>query len=87
MEAPDEKIKDAILEFDRDNDISDQEYELAKKCCIYGHAFEYFYQDEEAKTKTVVCNPKELFVVYDDTVKSRALFAVRYGKKDDNVTR
>ena len=84
---PDEKIKDAILEFDRDNDISDQEYELAKKCCIYGHAFEYFYQDEEAKTKTVVCNPKELFVVYDDTVKSRALFAVRYGKKDDNVTR
>lgn len=84
---PDEKTKDAILEFDRDNDISDQEYELAKKCCIYGHAFEYFYQDEEAKTKTVVCNPKELFVVYDDTVKSRALFAVRYGKKDDNVTR
>lgn len=28
-----------------------------------------------------------LVVVYDDTVKSRALFAVRYGKKDDNVTR
>ena len=80
-------IKDAILEFDRSNDISDQEYELAKKCCIYGHAFEYFYQDEEAKTKTVICNPKELFVVYDDTVKNRALFAVRYGKRDDNVTR
>ena len=84
---PDANIKDAILEFDRDNDISDQEYELAKKCCIYGHAFEYFYQDEEAKTKTVICNPKELFVVYDDTVKNRALFAVRYGKRDDNVTR
>ena len=84
---PDTKIKDVIIEFDRDNDISDQEYELAKKCCIYGHAFEYFYQDEEAKTKTVICNPKELFVVYDDTVKNRALFAIRYGYKDDKVTR
>ena len=84
---PDTKIKDAIIEFDRDNDISDQEYELAKKCCIYGHAFEYFYQDEEAKTKTVICNPKELFVVYDDTVKNRALFAIRYGYRDDKVTR
>lgn len=45
------KNKDAILEFDRDNDISDQEYELAKKCCIYGHAFEYFTRTKKQRQR------------------------------------
>lgn len=76
---PDEAIAQAINDFERENEITDHEYELARKCCIYGHAFEYLYQDEEAKTKMTICTPMELFVVYDDTVKNRALFAVRYG--------
>lgn len=76
---PDETIAQAINDFERENEITDHEYELARKCCIYGHAFEYLYQDEEAKTKMTICTPMELFVVYDDTVKNRALFAVRYG--------
>lgn len=76
---PDDTIAQAINDFERENEIADHEYELARKCCIYGHAFEYLYQDEEAKTKMTICTPMELFVVYDDTVKNRALFAVRYG--------
>ena len=76
---PDDTITQAINDFERENEITDHEYELARKCCIYGHAFEYLYQDEEAKTKMTICTPMELFVVYDDTVKNRALFAVRYG--------
>lgn len=79
---PDEKIYEAIREFEDDNEITDHEYELFKKACIYGHAWEYFYQDEEAKTKMTVCTPKELFVVYDDTLKNRALFGIRYGYHD-----
>lgn len=76
---PDDTIAQAINDFERENEITDHEYELARKCCIYGHAFEYLYQDEEAKTKMTICTPMELFAVYDDTVKNRALFAVRYG--------
>ena len=76
---PDDTIAQAINDFERENEITDHEYELARKCCIYGHAFEYLYQDEEANTKMTICTPMELFVVYDDTVKNRALFAVRYG--------
>ena len=76
---PDETIAQAINAFERENEITDHEYELARKCCIYGHAFEYLYQDEATKTKMTICTPMELFVVYDDTVKNRALFAVRYG--------
>ena len=75
----DDSINEAVTEFEDDNEITDHEFELFKKCCIYGHAFEYFYQDENTKTKMTVCTPMELFVVYDDTVKNRALFAVRYG--------
>ena len=76
---PDGAIAQAINNFERENEITDHEYELARKCCIYGHAFEYLYQDEATKTKMTICTPMELFVVYDDTVKNRALFAVRYG--------
>lgn len=76
---PDDKIADAITGFEDNNEITDHEYELFKKACIYGHAWEYFYQDEQTQTKMTVCTPKELFVVYDDTVKNRALFAIRYG--------
>ena len=77
---PDEAVAEAIRSFEENNEITDHEYELFRKACIYGHAWEYFYQDEEAHTKMTVCTPKELFVVYDDTLKGRALFAVRYGR-------
>lgn len=79
---PDETVNDAIRKFEDNNEITDHDYELFKKACIYGHAWEYFYQDEERQTKMTVCTPKELFVVYDDTMKNRALFAVRYGYHD-----
>lgn len=77
---PDKNINEAIQNFGDNNEISDHEYELFRKACIYGHAWEYFYQDEETQTKMTVCIPKELFVVYDDTVKGRALFAIRYDR-------
>ena len=49
-------------------------------CCIYGHAWEFFYQDEEPNTKVVAYNPKELFCIFDDTVQRRALMMVLYGR-------
>lgn len=76
---PDEKVNDAIQLFGRQNEITDHEAEMVKKCCIYGHAFEFMYQNEEHETKVSSISPKELFVVYDDKLSQRALFAVRYG--------
>ena len=84
---PDETVDAAIKEFERDNEITDHEYELAKKCCVYGHAWEYLYQDENARTKMVACTPKEVFTVYDDTIQNCALFAVRYGYHENGATR
>lgn len=79
---PDESINDSIQQFGRNNEITDHDSEMEKYCCIYGHAWEYTYQDEEAKTKIKAFTPKELFVVYDNTIKDRALFAVRYGYRE-----
>ena len=76
---PDEKVNDAIQLFGRQNEITDHEAEMVKKCCIYGHAFEFMYQNEQHETKVSSISPKELFVVYDDKLSQRALFAVRYG--------
>lgn len=76
---PDEKVNDAIQLFGRQNEITNHEAEMVKKCCIYGHAFEFMYQNEQHETKVSSISPKELFVVYDDKLSQRALFAVRYG--------
>ena len=80
---PDENINESFLQFQRQNEIDDHESELIKTACKYGHAFEYIYQDENARTKMTVLNPMECFVVYDNTLKNHALFAVRYGYKED----
>lgn len=79
---PDEKINEKMQEFAKDNELSDHESEMVKDCCIYGHAWEYIYQDEEARTKLTACTPKEVFCVYDDSVAGRALFAIKYGYKE-----
>lgn len=76
---PEENIDEALQEFGRNNEITDHDAEMIKRCCIYGHAWEYIYQDEYTKTKVSELTPKDLFVVYDDTMQQRALFAVRYG--------
>lgn len=76
---PDETVNDAIQTFARDNEMSDHDAELIKICSIYGHGFEYIYQDEQARTKLSELTPKKIFVVYDDSLRPRAQFAVRYG--------
>ena len=80
VKHPDENIDQKIQEFGRDNEVADHNLEMAKLCCQYGHAWEYIYQTEESKTKLTACSPEYLFTVYDDTLKERALFAVRYGR-------
>lgn len=84
---PDETINEAIKTFDDNNSMEDHDYEMVKNVCKYGHAFEYFFQDEEAQTRVTENTPKELFIVYENNLRKAAMFAVRYGYKDDGFTR
>ena len=78
-----ERTNAIIQDFGKGNEIDDHNSEMAKLACIYGHAWEYLYQDEESETKITACTPIELFCVYDDTIKGRAVFAIRYWYKLD----
>ena len=77
---------DAISRFDNNNDMEDEESELFKMACIYGHSFEYLYQDEYAETKVIYVSPKDMFIVYDDSIEQKPLFAVHYGQVDMKTT-
>lgn len=76
-------VSDAINDFDNEQDMQDEEAELVKLACVYGHAFELMYQDEETKTNVKHNSPEDMFIVYDDTVSQKPLFAVRYGLDRD----
>ncbi len=71
-------ITKLITDFDDTNDTEDEEAELAKMACIFGRAYEYVYQDEDSQTRTIYASPLEMFIVYDDTIQQKPLFAVHY---------
>ena len=76
---------DAITRFDSANDMEDEESELFKLACIYGHSFEYIYQTEQTETKSIYVSPKEMFIVYDNSIEQLPLFAVYYGRENDKT--
>ena len=80
-----EEYLEAITQFDNANDMEDEESELFKLACIYGHSFEYIYQTEQAETKAIYVSPKEMFIVYDNSIEQRPLFAVYYGRENDKT--
>lgn len=84
---PEDAVNEAIAEFDNNNNIVDHDFELIKNVCKYGHAFEYFYQDEETKTRVARNTPIEAFVVYENTLRRSAMFAVRYGYTENGATK
>lgn len=80
-----EDINTFIKDFRNRNDMDDNESELSKICALYGHGFEYIYQNEESETCCIYNNPLDMFIVYDDTIQQNPLFAVRYYPTDDGT--
>lgn len=79
VQSEDEKFDEAMLLFAKRNALKDHNKEMAKVACKFGHAFEYLYQNENTETRVTRFTPRQMFIVYDDSVAERALFAVRYG--------
>lgn len=69
---------DFIDKFRKINDMEDTEFELAKMSDIFGHAFIYVYQDEAGNTRATYNSPVNMFIVHDNTIEEKPLFAVRY---------
>lgn len=80
------EVSDRINEFARINNLDDIVSEMSKICSIYGHAFEFMWQDEDSKTRITYNSPKDMFVVYDDTIACEPLFGVRYREVDGEIS-
>lgn len=65
------------------NDEQDENAELATAQSIYGVGYEMLYIDEEGSVRFRNVNPKEVIMVYDNTVENELLYAVRYYKELD----
>lgn len=81
-----ERVTDFINDFRKTNDMEDTEFELAKIADIFGHAFLYVYQDEDGATRATYDSPINMFIVHDNTIEEKPLFAVRYAFDDDTTT-
>lgn len=79
VQSEDEKFDEAMQLFAKRNALKNHNKEMAKVACKFGHAFEYLYQNENTETRVTRFTPRQMFIVYDDSVAERALFAVRYG--------
>lgn len=81
----DDSVNDRVDNFLKLNDMDDNQAELSKITSIYGHGFELLYQNELSETCCTYNNPLDMFIVYDDTIAQKPLFAVRYQVTDDGI--
>lgn len=75
--AEDEAVADYVEYLDRYNGQDDNNAELAKICSIYGKGNEMYYTDEESELCITYLDPKEAFMIYDESIIERPLFFVR----------
>ena len=79
-----ETVNDYLAYIDGYNDQSDNNAELSKICSIYGHGFELLFNDENSEIGITYMTPIDGFVVYDNTIQNKPLFACHYGMNDDD---
>ena len=75
--SEDEAVSDYVEYLDRYNDQDDNNAELAKICSIYGKGHEMYYTDEESELCITYLDPKEAFMIFDESIIERPLFFVR----------
>ena len=66
-------------------DMSSVDAELASDTAIYGRGVCICYADEAGRPRAATLNPKEAFVVYDDTVEHRPLFGIHWYDRYDET--
>ncbi|WP_347132278.1 phage portal protein [Staphylococcus hominis] len=79
----DENTNDKIVELNDLNDADAVNSDLALNLSIYGRAYEIVYRDLEDKDTFKLLDPKNTFVVYDESLDKKVLAGVRYYTKQD----
>lgn len=84
VSSQDDKVAEAIDNFNEVNSTESLDFEIIKNAAIFGNCFELLYQDEEGNTRAALVDPLQAFLVYDDTVSQSSLFGVCYRINKDN---
>lgn len=79
----DDEVSDAINDFWKRNDFGDVFAELSKLTSLYGVAYLYIWQDEEANTRVIHNSPMDMFVIKDDSIEGVTKYGVRYNFDDE----
>ena len=72
-----------VLEY---NDGQDEDIELAKDMSIFGVGIELLYVDEEGSARIKRLDPREVVLIYDDTLEENLLYGIRYYQCEDLLT-
>src|SRR5690625_1974101 len=80
---PNEEVSKKMREIAKRNSQDDNNAELSKMCSIYGHAYEFLYQDEYANTRVTYIDPQQAFVIYDNSIAQEPLYGVRVMTNED----
>lgn len=82
-------IDEQIKQFNQDSNESYIDEVIEKDLSVCGRAYDLVYVNENENTLNLAkVDPTTAFVVYDDSIKAKPLFAVRYyetGVLDDNL--
>jgi len=70
-----EELENLMLEYRR-GAIDSVDAELARNASIYGKAVELIYADEKARPCSTALDPRDAFVVYEDSVEQRPMMGV-----------
>lgn len=79
----DKRVSEYIELVQKYNDQDDNNAELSKLCSVYGYAYELLFVDENAQVGITYLSPEEGFIVYDDSITRKPLYAVRYYLNED----
>ncbi|WP_304341600.1 phage portal protein [Metaclostridioides mangenotii] len=78
----DKGMLEELMKVFKYNDEPDNNSTLAKYASIYGYSYELLYADEQANVRFKAVDPKELIVVYDNTLEENVLLTIRYYNED-----
>lgn len=77
VDTEDEAVAEFVEYIDQYNDQDDNNAELSKICSVYGSGFEMYYLDDDAELCITYLNPREAFMIYDESIVERPLYFVR----------
>lgn len=75
-----------VLDILKAADSDTQDIDLALKGSIYGRCYEFIYIGEDGEPRLHSPDPRQAFVIYDDTVEQQPLLGIYYFPVRDSVS-